>query len=231
MNYTAIVGFLLIAILMFVLIKGIVAPPIAFTLLPWGGPTLRAASVIDVPANELYVKLISGLFCLAVNFPNVKDQNKKIKEYCSQAVSLTVTLFAVGIFMGVIKESNIINEMANALIMILPEFVPPHLHWFIALLAVPTLMILGTNAFYYAMLPIVIGVVEPYGIPAEMLAMAFLLTATLGTPPSPSVATNYVGLGLTDLSIGEHIKYSLRILWPVSIVNLVLCTLTGVIKF
>lgn len=279
-------------------------------LLPWGGPTIRAASVINVPVNEVYVTLIPGLICLSVvavgivlvvsrieqkngasvanlaqsaqeltqesqantskgrhifnliltfallvclfagsplplysifmiafciglivNFPNVKDQNKKIKEYGSQAVSLTVTLFAVGIFMGVIKDSNMINEMASAIIMILPEFITPHLHWFIAMLAVPMLMILGTNAFYYAMLPIVIGVVEPYGIPAEMVATTFLLTATLGTPLSPSVATNYVGLGLTDLTIGEHIKYSLRILWPASIVNLILCTLIGVIKF
>lgn len=279
-------------------------------LLPWGGPTIRAAGVINMPVNQLYTKLIPGLICLAlvavgivlavarieqkngasakhlaqyaedlsqksrttvsrtrqgfnliltvgllvclftntplplyaifmlafaialpVNFPGVKDQNKKIKEYGSQAVSLTVTLFAVGIFMGVIKGSDMITEMANAIILILPEFVTPHLHWFIALFAVPMLMILGTNAFYYAMLPIVIGVVEPYGIPAEMVAVTFLLTATLGTPLSPSVATNYVGLGLTDLSIGEHIKYSLRILWPASIACLLLCTAIGVIRF
>jgi len=279
-------------------------------LLPWGGPTLRAASVIDMPANELYVHIIPGLFCMAlvavgivvvvarieakngatnealkaavaestakkenhnrnwksyfnlvltlalmvflfagtsvplyaifmfayvialvINFPNVKDQNKKIKEYGANAVSLTVTLFAVGIFMGVIKKSGMIDEMANALITLLPSALTPHLHWVIALFAVPLLMILGTNAFYYALLPIVIGVVEPYGIGAEMVASTFLLTATLGTPISPSVATNYVGLGLTDLSIGEHIKYSLRILWPASIVVLILCTLVGIIKF
>ncbi len=279
-------------------------------LVPWGGPTLRAATVIQVPANELYASLLPGLICLVivstgivvvvarieqkhgadisklalmetdsgksqeqaghkknqlfnllltigllavlfadtplplyvvfmiayvaalvVNFPNVKDQNKKIKEYGSQAVSLTVTLFSVGIFMGVLKESGMINAMANAIIAMLPEAITPHLHWFVALLAVPVLMILGTNAFYYALLPIVIGVVEPYGISPETVAVTFLLTATLGTPLSPSVATNYVGLGLTDLSIGEHIRYSLRILWPASIATLVLCTLVGVIPF
>lgn len=54
--------------------------------------------------------------------------------------------------MGVIKGSDMITEMANAIIVILPEFVTPHLRRFIALFAVPLLMILGTNAFYYAML-------------------------------------------------------------------------------
>ena len=144
----------------------------------------------STPLPRYAIFMLAFCIGLVVNFPNVKDQNKKIKEYGSQAVSLTVTLFAV-----------------------------------------PMLMILGTNAFYYAMLPIAIGVVEPYGVPAEMVAMTFLLTATLGTPLSPSVATNYVGLGLTDLSIGEHIKYSLRICWPASVVGLILCTLTGVIQF
>ena len=279
-------------------------------LLPWGGPTLRAASVIDMPANQLYMNLIPGLICLlvvsvgivlvvakiekknginqetleqavneavqtkdqqerdkhhkfnlvltllllvtlftgipiplyaifmvayvialVVNFPNVKEQNKKIKEYGSNAVSLTVTLFAVGIFMGVLKNSGMIDAMAEALIALLPQALTPHLHWIVALFAVPLLMILGTNAFYYALLPIVVGVVEPYGISAEMVAATFLLTATLGTPISPSVATNYVGLGLADISIGEHIKYSLRILWPASIVCLILCTVLGIIRF
>lgn len=279
-------------------------------LVPWGGPTLRAASVIGVPANELYVSLIPGLACLAVvavgmvfavawiekrhgaglhlvenegsiqddlgkaatekknhlfnliltlgllvvlfagfplplyvifmsayvialvvNFPDVKTQNKKIKEYGSQAVSLTVTLFSVGIFMGVLKESGMIDAMANAIIVMLPGIITPHLHWFMALLSVPLLMILGTNAFYYALLPIVIGVVQPYGISPEAVASTFLLTATLGTPLSPSVATNYVGLGLADISIGEHIRYSLRILWPASIVALVLYTVAGVVPF
>lgn len=279
-------------------------------LVPWGGPTLRAASVIGVPANELYASLIPGLACLAavaagmvfvvawiekshgaglrlaenessipddlgktaavkknnlfnliltlgllvvlfagfplplyvifmsayvialvVNFPDVKTQNKKIKEYGSQAVSLTVTLFSVGIFMGVLKESGMIDAMANAIIVMLPGFITPHLHWFMALLAVPLLMILGTNAFYYALLPIVIGVVQPYGISPAAVASTFLLTATLGTPLSPSVATNYVGLGLADISIGEHIRYSLRILWPASIVALVLYTVVGVVPF
>ena len=75
------------------------------------------------------------------------------------------------------------------------------------------------------------GVVEPFGVSPQSVAAAFLLTATFGTPISPSVAATYVGLGLADVSIGEHIKYSLRLLWPGSIVVLILATLIGVIPF
>ncbi len=124
-----------------------------------------------------------------------------------------------------------VEAMANAIVSILPASIAPHMHWFMALFSVPMLMILGTDAFYYALLPIIMGVVEPFGVSAETVAATFLLTATLGTPVSPSVAAVYVGLGLADISIGEHIRYSLRFVWPGSIVVLVLATLVGVIQF
>ena len=128
---------------------------------------------------------------------------------------MTMTLFSVGIFMGVIKDSGMVEAMANAIVGVLPAAIAPHMHWFMCLFSVPLLMILGT---------------EPFGVAPETVA-AFLLTATLGTPVSPSVAATYVGLGLADVSIGEHIKYSLRLVWPASIAVLIMATVIGVIKF
>ena len=279
-------------------------------LVPWGGPTMRAASVANIEVGDLYSFMIPGVVCLAliafgialivskiekkhgagtaaevlseekeeqnekkqgkkgiyvfnliltlamlvllfmdtplplysifmiafaialiVNYPNAKQQNKKIKEYGTNAMVMTVTLFSVGVFMGVIKDSGMVEAMANTIVAVLPSAIAPHMHWFMCLFSVPLLMVLGTDAFYYALLPIIIGVVEPFGVTPETVAAAFLLTATLGTPVSPSVAAVYVGLGLSDVSIGEHIKYSLRLVWPASIVVLVLATVIGVIKF
>ena len=279
-------------------------------LVPWGGPTMRAASVANIEVGDLYSFMIPGVICLAliafgialivskiekkhgagtaaevlseekeeqnekkqgkkgiyvfnliltlamlvllfmdtplplysifmiafaialiVNDPNAKQQNKKIKEYGTNAMVMTVTLFSVGVFMGVIKDSGMVEAMANTIVAVLPSAIAPHMHWFMCLFSVPLLMVLGTDAFYYALLPIIIGVVEPFGVTPETVAAAFLLTATLGTPVSPSVAAVYVGLGLSDVSIGEHIKYSLRLVWPASIVVLVLATVIGVIKF
>lgn len=279
-------------------------------LVPWGGPTMRAASVANIEVGDLYSFMIPGVICLAliafgialivskiekkhgagtaaevlseekeeqnekkqgkkgiyvfnliltlamlvllfmdtplplysifmiafaialiVNYPNAKQQNKKIKEYGTNAMVMTVTLFSVGVFMGVIKDSGMVEAMANTIVAVLPSAIAPHMHWFMCLFSVPLLMVLGTDAFYYALLPIIIGVVEPFGVTPETVAAAFLLTATLGTPVSPSVAAVYVGLGLSDVSIGEHIKYSLRLVWPASIVVLVLATVIGVFKF
>lgn len=186
---------------------------------------------LDTPMPLYSVFMIAYAIALVVNFPNVKAQNQKIKELGQNAMVMTVTLFSVGIFMGVISESGMVEAMATAIVNVLPSSMAPHMHWFMALFSVPLMMILGTDAFYYALLPIIIGVVTPFGVSAEAVAATFLLTATFGTPVSPSVAAVYVGLGLSDVSIGDHIKYSLRLVWPMSILTLLGATLLGVIPF
>ena len=277
-------------------------------IVPWGGPTMRAASVVGIEVGDLYSFIIPGVVCLVivafaiafvvvaiekkngagketqaeleeemeekkvkydgiywfnliltiamlvllfmdlpvplysifmvaysvaliVNFRSVKEQSKKIKEYGSNAMVMTVTLFAVGIFMGVIKDSGMVEAMTQTIVNALPSAIAPHMHWFMAIFSVPLMMILGTDAFYYALLPIIIGVVEPFGVTPEVVAATFLLSATLATPISPSVAAVYVGLGLADVSISEHIRYSLRLVWPASIAVLILATVVGVIRF
>ncbi len=57
------------------------------------------------------------------------------------------------------------------------------------------------------------------------------MSATFGTPVSPSVAAVYVGLGLADMSIGDHIRYSLKFVWPMSVLTLIAATLLGVVPF
>lgn len=185
----------------------------------------------DTPLPLYSIFMIAYAIALVVNFPNVKTQNAKIKSLGVNAMVMTITLFSVGIFMGVISKSGMVEAMATTIVNALPASIAPHMHWFLALFSVPLIMILGTDAFYYAMLPIIIGVVAPFGVSAQSVAATFLLTATFGTPISPSVAAVYVGLGLADVTIGDHIKYSLKLVWPLSIICLIISTLIGVVPF
>ena len=132
---------------------------------------------------------------------------------------------------GVIEGSGMVEAMATTIINALPEFIAPHTHWFLALFSVPLMMVLGTDAFYFALLPIVIGIVEPFGISASTVAATFLITGTYGTYISPTVAANYVGVSLAGTTIGEHIKANLPIMWATSIITLIAATLLGVVQF
>lgn len=186
---------------------------------------------VDIGLPLHFIFMVAFVVGLTVNYPKPADQTNQLKEYAPAAMAMTMTLFAVGIFMGIIKDSGMVEAMATAIVNALPSGIAPHMHWFMALFSVPLLMILGTDAFYYALLPIIIGVVEQFGVTPEVVAATFLVTATLGTPISPSVAAVYVGLGLADTTIGKHIKYSLKFLWPASVVVLIMSTVVGVVKF
>lgn len=186
---------------------------------------------LDTPLPLYSIFMVAYAIALVVNFPHTKTQNAKIKSLGVNAMVMTITLFSVGIFMGIISKSGMVEAMATTIVNVLPQSFAPHMHWFLALFSVPLMMILGTDAFYYAMLPIIMGVVAPFGVAPAAVAATFLLTATFGTPVSPSVAAVYVGLGLADITIGDHIKYSLKFVWPLSIVSLILSTLIGVIPF
>lgn len=185
----------------------------------------------DIGLPIHYIFMVAYVIAVLGNFKSVKEQNGKMKEYGTNAIVMTMTLFAVGTFVGIMDESGMIVAMATSIIEVLPNFIAPHLHWFMALFSVPLMMVLGTDAFYFALLPIVIGVVEPFGISAEVVAATFLITGTWGTYLSPTVAANYVGLGLAETTIGEHIKDNLPIMWVASIVTLIGATLVGVVQF
>jgi len=193
--------------------------------------TMLVFLFVDIGIPMHFIFMIAFALAVLGNFRSVKEQGDKIEEFGNNAIVMTMTLFSVGIFIGVIQESGMVEAMAETIINVLPGFITPHLHWFMALFAVPLMMVLGTDAFYFALLPIIIGVVEPYGITPDAVAATFLITGTYGTYISPTVAANYVGVGLAGTSIGEHIKTNLPIMWTASILSLIVATFLGVIPF
>lgn len=192
---------------------------------------MLALLFIDTGLPMHFIFMVAYAFAILGNFRSVKEQGKKIQEYGNNAIVMTMTLFAVGVFIGVIEGSGMVEAMATTIINALPEFIAPHTHWFLALFSVPLMMVLGTDAFYFALLPIVIGIVEPFGITPQTVAATFLITGTYGTYISPTVAANYVGVSLAGTTIGEHIKANLPIMWAASIITLIAATLLGVVQF
>ncbi len=75
---------------------------------------------LDTPLPLYSIFMIAYGIALVVNFPNAKEQNKKIKSLGINAMVMTVTLFSVGIFMGVISESGMVEAMATTIVNLLP---------------------------------------------------------------------------------------------------------------
>lgn len=290
-------------------ILGVMASVTFMNLTPWGGPSLLAATALNVELTDLYSQAIKGIIVLAalapiiiyaiyryevsngaqasseetvaitvateetpkisknkyicnviltvllvtalflkikppfiffmialavglmINYPDAKTQRAKIKELGSEAVGMTITLFSVGIFIGIINNSGMVNAMAKSIISLLPEILAPHIHWIIAFFGVPLLMLLGSESFYLGLMPIVVGMAAQFGVPAVEVGSAFLVAASYGPVISPCIAATYVGVGVAESSIGANIRYNLKFLWGASVIALVISTLLGVVRF
>ena len=93
----------------------------------------------------------------------------------------------------------------------------------------PLGMVLGTDAFFYGLMPLSIEVGLNYGITAENMALAMLLGKNVGLLISPLVPATFLAIGLADVDLKEHIKFSFPYLLVISFVMVFSGVLFGII--
>lgn len=175
-----------------------------------------------------FIFMIAYIVALVVNFPNAKEQAKKIKEFGAHSVSMTVTLLSVGVFLGVLNNSGMMDSMASVIAGIVPNSVGSFMLVIFALIAMVAFPCLGTDAFYFGYLPLVIGIVEPYGVSPVIVATTFMMVSHTGIL-SPAIPASYMAFGLLDISYGDHVKYNAKYLIPASLIALIAGVVIGFI--
>ena len=178
--------------------------------------------------NPAYVFMIALAISLPFNIKSLKEQNAKLKNYGVAAMSMVVTLFAAGIFTGVLSGTGMLNAMASAVVTVIPPDLGRYTHFIVACFAVPLIMCLGTDSFYFGLLPVVVGIASQFGVNPMDVACVLLVAENVGVMISPLSPAAYLGLGLLEIDVGEHIKYSLPWIWGISILSIVACIVLGV---
>ena len=178
--------------------------------------------------NPAYVFMLALAVSLPLNIKVLKEQNAKLKNYGVAAMSMVVTLFAAGIFTGVLSGTGMLNAMASAVVTVIPPDLGRYTHFIVACFAVPLIMCLGTDSFYFGLLPVVVGIASQFGVNPMDVACVMLVAENVGVMISPLSPAMYLGLGLLEIEVGEHIKYSLPWIWGISILSIVACIVLGV---
>ena len=178
--------------------------------------------------NPAYVFMLALAVSLPLNIKALKEQNAKLKNYGVAAMSMVVTLFAAGIFTGVLSGTGMLNAMASAVVTVIPPAMGRYTHFIVACFAVPLIMCLGTDSFYFGLLPVVVGIASQFGVNPMDVACVLLVAENVGVMISPLSPAAYLGLGLLEIDVGEHIKYSLPWIWGISILSIVACIVLGV---
>ena len=180
-----------------------------------------------IPAGFAF--MIGVSIALPVNYPKIQDQMARIQAHAPAALLMATIILAAGSFLGILNGTDMLNSIAKDLVTILPAFIIPYLHIVIGVFGVPFDLILSTDAYYFALLPIVEQVVTGYGVSSLSAAYAMIIGNIIGTFVSPLSPALWLALGLAGLEMGRHIRYSFLMMWGFSIVLLAIAIAIGVI--
>ena len=188
-------------------------------LLVWG----------KVPAGFIF--MVGFSIALPLNYRSVNEQMDRIKAHAPNALLMAAIILAAGSFLGILNGANMLDSIATDLVKVLPAIIVPYLHIIIGLFGVPFDLLLSTDAYYFALLPIVEQVVSSFGVPWISIAYALIVGNIIGTFVSPFSPALWLALGLAGLEMGKHIRYSFLIMWGFSIVLFLITMAMGVITF
>ena len=175
--------------------------------------------------------MVALAVALVVNFPNPKDQTKKVKEFGGTALNMIMIIFSIGVLVGVLKDSGMMDGMVALILAIIPESLGSHITWIISALSVPLSMFLGSDPVYMAVAPIMANVVTAYGSTMLQLNAAFLIGACLSANLCLVGPTPYLALGLADVDMPSNLKYCFPWVFGMSLLVSVIAGVIGVIPF
>jgi len=180
-----------------------------------------------VPAGLAF--MVGASVALLVNYPDVKDQMARIKAHAPNALLMAAIILAAGSFLGIMNGTGMLKVLATDFVALMPGGFSRYLHLIIGVLGVPFELVLNTDATYFALLPIMVQIVGDFGVPAIPAAYTLIIGNIIGTFISPFSPALWLALGLANLEMGKHIRYSFFWMWGFSLVLLLVAMLMGIV--
>lgn len=184
----------------------------------------------DLPA---YFDFMIGLaLALLVNYPTAKEQGARIKAHSVNALSVPAVLLTTGIFLGVLTGTKMIDAMAATLISMIPTALGSNIHILMAATSVPVGMLLGTDSYFFGLLPLAINVGKQFGIDPVNMSYAMLIGKNYGVLVTPHAATTYLAIGMAGgISLKEHLTFCTPRFFVLSLFATAAALVMGVIHF
>lgn len=179
-----------------------------------------------IPAGLTFMMALS--IALPLNFKKVEKQMERIKAHAPNALLMAAIILSAGSFLGILGGTGMLNSLAVDLVKILPDFIVPKLHIIIGLLGVPFEIILNTDAYYFALFPVIEQIVTTIGIDSLSATYAMIIGNIIGTFISPFSPALWLALGLAGCNMGKHIRYSFFWMWGFSIVLMIIAAFLGI---
>jgi CitMHS family citrate-Mg2+:H+ or citrate-Ca2+:H+ symporter len=163
--------------------------------------------------------MLGTIVGLMVNFPKINDQKERLDANAKPALLMASLLFAAGIFTGILKESGMINELANGIVSITPNQFGSHLPSVLGILSMPLSLFFDPDSFYFGILPVLSEVgIALNNSPTQMAHAALMGQMTTGFPLSPLTSSTFLLIGLCGIDLAQHQKFTFKYAYLVTLI-------------
>ena len=178
------------------------------------------------------VFMIASAVALVVNYPSSNEQRERLTSHGAAAMMMVTTIFAAGLFTGVLTKSGMLTSMTNDLVAILPSAALQHLPAIMAVASMPLSLVFDPDSFYFGLLPVLASASQAAGGSAiEMGRAAVLGQMTTGFPISPLTPATFLLVGLADVDLADHQRRTIPYAFGVTLLMTLAALATGAIMF
>lgn len=182
-----------------------------------------------LPPSALFI--IGFSVAMLINYPSQAEQKKRLQEHASNVFFVSVMIFAAGVFSGILTGTKMIDAMAQALVTLIPAEHAGYLPALVGITSMPLSFVFTPDAYYFGVLPVLKEAAIHYGInPIEIGRAAILGQMTVGFPLSPLTASTFVLVGLSEVELSEHQKFTFKWAFMTTFLMTLTAIITGAIQ-
>ncbi|MEZ4698978.1 MAG: citrate:proton symporter [Rhodothermales bacterium] len=175
--------------------------------------------------------MVGAALALTINYPDLALQRQRVDAHARAALMMASILLAAGVFTGVMQGSGMLTAMAEAAVGYVSPGLAVHIPVALGVISMPLSLLFDPDSFYFGVLPVVSGVSGLLGVPDAAVAQGALLgQMTTGFPVSPLTPATFLLVGLAGVELGDHQKFSIPLLWGLSLVMTAACIVFGIFK-
>ncbi|WP_352403042.1 citrate:proton symporter [Pyramidobacter sp.] len=167
---------------------------------------------------------------LMVNYPGLKAQNRALAKFAEGPFLVLLVMLSAGFFVGIMEGGGFLKAMTEVFLNMLPTSFGPYLHIIIGVLALPLGMVLGTDAFFYGIVPLFISAGAVYGVSATAFATATQVGKNFGMMMTSINSSPHLAVSMMGGELKDYLRRSFLPLLGLTVVSILFGLLTGVIR-
>ena len=178
------------------------------------------------------VFIVASAIALLVNYPDAHAQRERLTVHGSAAMMMVTTVFAAGVFTGILTKSGMLGAVSADLVRVLPDAVLRHLPVLVGLTSMPLSLAFDPDSFYFGLMPVLARSSEAAGGSAIETARAALLgQMTTGFPVSPLTPATFLLVGLAGVDLADHQRRTIPYAFAVTVIMTVAALATGALRW